>query len=129
MVRRDGDRDFRWLFYYVTPEDTARAFRLALERDGGPEFDIAFVTAADSCTTEPTLERLERILGRLPEIRDPARYESNPRASAFDGSHALEAASSTPHVPNTSNPGMNADPTIPKATLTPCTRSVSTNAS
>ena len=91
LVRRADDPAFRWLFYYVTPEDTARAFRLALERAGGPAFDAAIVTAGDTCATGPVLEAMARVFGALPPVRDPARYAADPRAALFDGTHAREA--------------------------------------
>ena len=84
------DTGARSLFYYVSPEDTARAFRLALEADGVP-FGVFFVGAADSCTDEPTLELVRRMFGFVPEIRRPALYARNPRASTFDTRRAREA--------------------------------------
>ncbi len=79
----------RWLSYYVTPEDTARAFRLALEarhvRSG-----TFFVTATDTCREEPTLQWLERAWGHLPEIRRPELYRATPRAAVFDPGRARD---------------------------------------
>ena len=91
LIERADDDAFPWLYFYVRPEDTARAFRLALERAGGPAFDVAALTAADSCHASPTLDPARRVLGTLPEGRRPELYEANPRASVFDGSHAREA--------------------------------------
>ena len=42
---------FRWLYYYVTPEDTARAFRLALEVENVP-YDVLLVGAARASAQE-----------------------------------------------------------------------------
>lgn len=79
----------RWLSYYVTPEDTARAFRLALEarhvRSG-----TFWVTARDTCRDEPTLAWMERVWGGLPELRKPEVYRRNPRASVFDPARARD---------------------------------------
>jgi UDP-glucose 4-epimerase len=74
---------------YVSPEDAARAFRLALELRGAP-YDVFLITARDTFETEPTLAHLERTYGRLPEVRKPEVYEANPHASAFDISRARE---------------------------------------
>ena len=91
LIERADDDALRWLYYYVRPEDTARAFRLALARDGGPAFDAASLTAADTCHGSATLDLARRVFETLPEVRRPELYEANPRASVFDGSHAREA--------------------------------------
>lgn len=88
MVPRAQDPDYRWLASYVTGADTARAFRLALDHDAA--FDVFFLSADDSATSEPTLERARRLFGRLPEIRDPGRFERQPRASMVDSRRARE---------------------------------------
>lgn len=74
---------FRWLYYYVTPEDTARAFRLALEVEDVP-YDVLLVGAADNCVEDATFDMLRRnrILP-FPEVRTPLLYKRNPRASVF----------------------------------------------
>ena len=84
---RAADAASRWLFYYVGAKDCARAFRCALEAPDLPH-STCFITAADSCHREPTLEWLERALGTLPEVREPRLYADTPRASVFDGSRA-----------------------------------------
>lgn len=86
-IARAADTDTRWLFYYVTPEDCARAFECALMAKD-VKFGVFFITAEDSCRDEPTLTWLARALGKLPEIRDKARFEENPYASVFDASRA-----------------------------------------
>lgn len=88
LVERTRDPDHHWLAAYVTGADTARAFRLALDYER--PYDVFFVSAADSCATEPTLERARRLFGRLPEIRDSGRFEREPRASMIDASQARE---------------------------------------
>ncbi len=88
-LARADDHNSRWLFYYITPEDCARAFeRALLAEDVG--FATLFITAQDSCRDEPTLQWLARVLGKLPPIRDPQRYVDNPHASIFDGGRARE---------------------------------------
>ena len=77
------------MFAYVTPEDTARAFRLALECEG-VDYDTLVLSAADSCSDLPSLEAAERVFGVLPEIRDPALYQANPHASLIDTRHTRQ---------------------------------------
>jgi UDP-glucose 4-epimerase len=84
LLARQGQR---WLFYYVTAQDVARAFRLALEAEG-PRYGVFFLTAADTSRTEPTLEWYPELVGPLPEITDPQLYEANPRASVFTSAKA-----------------------------------------
>lgn len=89
VIERSRDRNQRWLAAYVTGADTARAFRLALDYEDAA-FDAMFVTAADSATDEPTLERARRLFGHLPALRDPARYAHDPCASMVDAGRARE---------------------------------------
>ncbi len=64
-------------WHHVDPRDVAVAFRRALElRD--VRFERFFVSAEVTLAPEPTLERLERVLGRLPEVRDPDLWRDNP---------------------------------------------------
>ncbi|MCH7794483.1 MAG: NAD(P)-dependent oxidoreductase [Proteobacteria bacterium] len=68
---------------YVRSKDAARCFRMALDHDGAG-FDVFNVSAVDSIGREETLKRLEAVYGRLPAIRDPALYASDPYASVLD---------------------------------------------
>jgi nucleoside-diphosphate-sugar epimerase len=74
---------------WVGPEDAARAFRLALERERSPS-SVFLITAAETFEPGPTLPYLEGVYGALPDVRKPEVYERNPRASAFDISRARE---------------------------------------
>ncbi len=74
---------------YVTPEDCARCFRLALEINVG-EFDSFYVTADDTFSPAPTLEVVKMQYGTLPQVRDAKRFVHSPRASAFDNSRTKE---------------------------------------
>jgi hypothetical protein len=47
-------------------------------------FESFFLSAATTLAPEPTLERLARVLGRLPEIRDPDLYRRQPFAPLYD---------------------------------------------
>jgi nucleoside-diphosphate-sugar epimerase len=90
LVERAKDPKDRWLFYYVTPEDAALAYRGALEKEG-MSFGIFFVGARDSCSSVPTLELAQRLWpGEIP-IRKPEVYAANPFASIFDSSAAEKA--------------------------------------
>lgn len=79
----------RWLFYYVTGEDVARAFRLALE---SPEagFGVFYLSAADTSREEPTLEWYPERVGPLPRV-DAELYETYPRAAIFGSRAAANA--------------------------------------
>jgi nucleoside-diphosphate-sugar epimerase len=74
---------------YVRSGDTARCFRLALDYDGEP-FDAFNVAAVDGIGHEPLLARIEQAYGQRPDIRDLARYQSNPAASVFASDRARE---------------------------------------
>jgi nucleoside-diphosphate-sugar epimerase len=74
---------------YVRPEDAARAFRLALAADLGG-YDLFYVAANDSFEPRPTLDYVEWIYGRVPEVRKPEVYAANPHASVFDCGRARE---------------------------------------
>ena len=76
-------------WHHVDPRDAARAFRCALEMRK-VSYDRFFVSANVTLAPEPTLERLERHLGHLPEVRRPDVYEQNPFAPLYDLSHSRE---------------------------------------
>lgn len=70
-------------WHHVDPRDAAEGFRRALEieLDG---FETFFLSAEVTLADEPTLDRLKRVLGYLPEIRRPEVYEDNPHAPLYD---------------------------------------------
>lgn len=72
---------------WVRPDDAARGFRLAVERDTG-DLECFTLASLDSYSPEPTIESIPRRFGRRPEIRDPHRFAADPRASAIDSGHA-----------------------------------------
>lgn len=91
LVRdRSQDPASKWLFYYISPQDAAHAFHCALKA-GELSFDTFFITAPDTCRSEPTLQWLQGQIGQLPEVRNPKTYALDPRASIFDGSRAKQA--------------------------------------
>ena len=81
--------DLRWLFYYVTAEDLARGFRLALESPA-PHYGVLLFGADDSSLDVPTLDWYRERVGPLPELCNPRRYLENPRASVFSNAKARE---------------------------------------
>lgn len=84
-----------WLFYYVTAEDVARGFRAALNSEG-LRYGVFFLSAADTCRPEPTLEWYRQRIGELPELTVPRVYQQLPRASIFSSSRARDALGWTP---------------------------------
>lgn len=77
------------MWHYVDPRDLARAFRLALEAEA-PEFAAYFISGATTLAPEPTVERLEKRLGRKVELRRPEVYRENPFAPLYDLAPARE---------------------------------------
>lgn len=72
------------LWHYVDPRDVARAFRLALEAPALPRFEGLFLSARSTMAPNPTIERLEKYLGRRIEVRRPEVYARNPYAPLYD---------------------------------------------
>ena len=81
---------------YVRSEDAARCFRLALNYDDSP-FEVFNVGASDGIGRDETLARLERVYGRLPELRNPAHFQSDACASVLDSSRARDRLGWEPH--------------------------------
>ena len=88
MIPRTRDPNYRWLASYVTGADAAVAFRLALAYQ--QPFDVFFLSAADSCSNEPTLDRAKRLFGHLPAVRNAALYQAKPCASMVSSLHAYQ---------------------------------------
>lgn len=80
---------------YVRPDDAARCFRLAVERDAG-SFAVLNVGADDAMSLQPTLEVMERAFGRPVAAADPDWYAANPRAASFDARRAQALLGWTP---------------------------------
>jgi nucleoside-diphosphate-sugar epimerase len=83
LAARGADVHNYHLWTYVSPEDVARAFRLALELEHAP-WKTIFISAADGLNTRPTLDMLRERFGVLPPIRDPDHFRRNPLASLLD---------------------------------------------
>ena len=71
------------VWHYVDPRDIAYAFRLALEVPKS-RFARYFISADSTMAPEPTLDRLERVLGQMPALRRPEVYRLNPFAPLYD---------------------------------------------
>lgn len=87
LRRWRDDPAHRWIFAHVGPEDCARAFRCALDAENVRK-GVFYISASDSCAAEPTLDLMERLHGRRPQLRDPALYREHPWAAIF----AVDAA-------------------------------------
>jgi nucleoside-diphosphate-sugar epimerase len=72
------------LWHYVDPRDVAHAFRLALEAPALPRFEGLFISGGSTMASNPTIERLEKYLGRQVEVRRPDVYARNPFAPLYD---------------------------------------------
>jgi nucleoside-diphosphate-sugar epimerase len=70
-------------WHCVDPRDVARAFRLALERMDG-SFGSYFLAGRTTLAPEPTIERLERRIGKAIELRKPDTYSKQPFAPLYD---------------------------------------------
>lgn len=66
---------------YVRPDDTARAFRLAMEAELAP-FEVFNIGATDSFSSVPTRQFIKSYFGSVPTSPEHD-FETNPRASAF----------------------------------------------
>ena len=77
------------MWHYVDPRDLARAYRLALEAEA-PEFAAYFISGRTTLAPEPTVERLEKRLGRRIALKRPEVYRDEPFAPLYDLAPARE---------------------------------------
>ena len=84
-----GEEPLPPLRWHVSPRDAARCFRAALEADisGYAVFNVA---GPDSFSSRPSLAVAESTYGALPEVRNPAWFEVDPRAPLLDCTRARE---------------------------------------
>jgi nucleoside-diphosphate-sugar epimerase len=87
--------DRNWLFYYVTAMDVARGFHAALG-DHGLRYGVFFLSAADTCRSEPTLDWYRARIGPVPDLPAPRVFREMPRASIFSSRRAREALGWSP---------------------------------
>lgn len=89
LEARGADVQNYHLWTYVSPEDVAQGFRLALEVAKAP-YQAFYISAAEGLNTRPTLDMLRERYGQLPEIRNPEYFRRNPLASVLDITRARE---------------------------------------
>jgi nucleoside-diphosphate-sugar epimerase len=89
LEARGADVQNYHLWTYVSPEDVAQGFRLALGLATAP-FQAFYVSAADGLNTRPTLDLLRERYGTLPAIRNPDHFRRNPVAAVLDISRARD---------------------------------------
>ena len=77
------------MWHYVDPRDLARAYRLALEAEAG-EFAAYFISGRTTLAPEPTVERLEKRLGRKVALKRPEVYREEAYAPLYDLAPARE---------------------------------------
>jgi nucleoside-diphosphate-sugar epimerase len=89
LTTRGADVQNYHLWTYVSPEDVAEGFHLALKVPKA-RYQAFFISAADGLNTRPTLDMLRERYGKLPEIKNPAYFRDNPMASLLDISRARD---------------------------------------
>ncbi|MGB3315012.1 MAG: NAD-dependent epimerase/dehydratase family protein [Albidovulum sp.] len=80
---------------YIELTDAATAFAAALKANM-PGYQVFNICADDTLIPEPTLGFVQRVLGALPRIHNPRRYQSNPRAAVFSNAKARRDLSWVP---------------------------------
>lgn len=76
-------------WHYIDPRDVAAAFRCALDYTYRG-FETFYLSADNTLAPEPTLNRIARLFGSTPEIREPELYRANPFAPMFDTRRSRE---------------------------------------
>jgi nucleoside-diphosphate-sugar epimerase len=89
LEARGADVQNYHIWTYVSPEDVAQSFRLALEVAKAP-YQAFYISAAEGLNTRPTLDMLRERYGQLPEIRNPEYFHRNPLASVLDITRARD---------------------------------------
>lgn len=95
LVARGGDVENYHFWAYVSPDDLAQGFELALDVSYRG-YDIFLISAAAGLNTRLTLEIAAARWGKLPEIRRPDYYKRNPLASVLDITKAREVLGYVP---------------------------------
>lgn len=95
LEARGADVQNYHMWTYVSPEDVAQGFRLALEVAKAP-YQAFLISAADGLNTRPTLEMVRERYSALPPIRKPAYFEAHPLASLLDISRARDVLAFQP---------------------------------
>lgn len=95
LEARGADVQNYHLWTYVSPQDVAQGFRLALEVVKAP-YQTFYIAAADGLNTRPTLDMLRERYGTLPEVHNPAYFRRNPMASVLDIARAQDVLGFAP---------------------------------
>lgn len=89
LETRGSDPQNYHFWAYVSPEDVAQGFDLAMRCDYRG-YEVFTISAADGLNPRPTLEMAQERWGKLPEIRKPEIFKKNPFASVIDISAARD---------------------------------------
>ena len=97
LEARGSDPQNYHFWAYVAPEDVAQGFEktLAVAYRG---YDVFLISAGDGLNTLPTLDLAVERWGKLPTVRRPDYYKTNPRASVIDITKAREVLGYEPSV-------------------------------
>ena len=97
LEARGSDPQNYHFWAYVAPEDVAQGFEktLAVAYRG---YDVFLISAGDGLNTLPTLDLAVKRWGKLPTVRRPDYYKTNPLASVIDISKACEVLGYEPSV-------------------------------
>ena len=90
-----GEETLPPLRWHVSPRDAARCFRAALEANISG-YQVFNVGGPDSFSSRPSLAVVESVYGAMPEIRNPAWFDTDPRASLLDCTRAREVLGWSP---------------------------------
>ena len=90
-----GEEPLPPLRWHVSPRDAARCFRAALEANISG-YQVFNVGGPDSFSSRPSLAVVESAYGAMPEIRNPAWFDTDPRASLLDCTRAREVLGWSP---------------------------------
>ena len=89
LEARGSDPQNYHFWAYVSPEDVAQGFDLAMRCDY-KGYEVFTISAANGLNPRPTLEMARERWGTLPEIRKPDIFKNDPFASVIDISAARD---------------------------------------
>lgn len=89
LEARGSDPQNYHFWAYVSPEDVAQGFDLAMRCDY-KGYEVFTISAANGLNPRPTLEMARERWGTLPEIRKPDIFKKDPFASVIDISAARD---------------------------------------
>ena len=90
-----GEEPLPPLRWHVSPRDAARCFRAALEANISG-YQVFNVGGPDSFSSRPSLAVVESAYRAMPEIRNPAWFDTDPHASLLDCTRAREVLGWSP---------------------------------